>query len=370
MAVRYSYLNQQFSNCPELWDSLKEFVSTGDFTLGKPLAVFEQNFAKLMDSSFAVGVNSGTDAIKLALKALGVKPGDEVITAANTFVATVGAINEIGAIPVFVDVDDTFCMNVELIEDAISAQTKAIVPVHFTGYMTKMDRVMEIAAKYDLIVVEDACQSILAEWKGRKAGTWGNAAAFSLHPLKNINVWSDGGIIVTNDKNLDERLRLLRNHGLADRDNVVELGYNSRLDTLQAVVGNWLLPQAIDISNKRIENARKLDEGLSKISQIRIPNRPKKMRVVYHLYIVYAEARDSLLSYCQSKGIEAKVHYPIPIYKQPALGPTINKLNFAQTDFQANNIISFPCDQHLSGSQIDEIIQTVHDFYRNASNGS
>jgi dTDP-4-amino-4,6-dideoxygalactose transaminase len=163
---------------------------------------------------------------------------------------------------------------------------------------------------------------------------------------------------------------LLRNHGLADRDNVIELGYNSRLDTLQAVVGNWLLPQAIDISNKRIENATKLDEGLSKISQIRIPKRPKNMRVVYHLYIVYAQARDSLLSYCQSKGIEAKVHYPIPIYKQPALGPIINKLNFAQTDFQAKNIISFPCDQHLSGSQIDEIIQTVHDFYSNASNGS
>ena len=199
MAVRYSYLSQQFENCPDLWEELKAFVATGDFTLGKPLQDFEGNFAKLIGTQHAIGVNSGTDAIKIALKALGVKPGDEVITAANTFVATVGAINEIGAVPIFVDVDETFCMDVNLIEAAITSKTTAIVPVHFTGYMTKMDRVLEIAEKYKLIVVEDACQGILAEWKGKKSGTWGHAAAFSLHPLKNLNVWSDGGMIVTDN---------------------------------------------------------------------------------------------------------------------------------------------------------------------------
>lgn len=370
MAVRYSYLSQQFADCPELWDELRAFVSTGDFTLGKPLQKFERNFSSLMNVPYSVGVNSGTDALKIALKALGVKPGDEVITAANTFVATVGAINEIGAIPVFIDVDETFCMDVELIESAITSRTKAIVPVHFTGYMTKMDRVMEISEKHDLVVVEDACQAILAEWKGRKSGNWGHAAAFSLHPLKNLNVWSDGGMIVTSNRELDYRVRLLRNHGLADRDHVVELGYNSRLDTFQAIVGNWLIPKAIDISEKRIENAQKLDEGLIKIPQIRIPERPKDMRVVYHLYIVYAENRDSLLEYCISRGIEAKIHYPIPIYRQEALASVVKDLVFPQTDYQAKNIISFPCDQHLSNGEIHEIIQVVTDFYRETSNAS
>ncbi len=365
MAVRYSYLSQQFENCSDLWNELKDFVATGDFTLGKPLTEFEVNFAELIGTKFAIGVNSGTDAIKIALKALGVKPGDEVITAANTFVATVGAINEIGAIPVFIDVDETFCMNVDLIEAAITSKTTAIVPVHFTGYMVKMDRVMEIAEKYKLIVVEDACQGILAEWRGRKSGTWGHAAAFSLHPLKNLNVWSDGGVIVTNDITLDSHIRLLRNHGLIDRDHVEILGFNSRLDTFQAVVGNWLLPNAVNISDSRISNAKKLDEGLSKISEISIPKRPVDMRIVYHLYIVYAERRDELLDYCQKQGVEAKVHYPLPIYKQKALGAKNNALTFPETDSQAMKIISFPCDQHLSDLQIHEIIETCKSFYEN-----
>ena len=363
MAVRYSYLSQQFEECPELWEELKKFVKTGDFTLGKPLYEFEDNFSSLIGTKYAIGVNSGTDAIKIALRALGVNAGDEVITAANTFVATVGAIAEIGAIPVFIDVDETFCMDVDLIEQAITPKTKAIVPVHFTGYMTKMDKVVEIARRYKLFIVEDACQSILAEWKGKRAGTWGDAAAFSLHPLKNLNVWSDGGVIVTNNTELDKKIRLLRNHGLISRDHVELLGYNSRLDTFQAIVANWLMPQAIDISQKRILNARKLDNGLGKIPQIKIPLRTSEMRIVYHLYIVFAEKRDELLEYCLNKGIEAKVHYPIPIYKQKAMGDKYKSMKFPITDIQAQNIISFPCDQHLTDSQIDEIITSVKEFY-------
>ena len=218
--VRYSYLKQQFSNAEDLWDELKKFVPTGDFTLGKPLYEFEDNFAKMIGVNHAIGVNSGTDAIKIPLKALGIKPGDEIITAANTFVATVGAIREIGAIPIFVDCDDTFCMDTNLIEQKITKKTKALVPVHFTGYMTNMENIMHIAKKYNLIVIEDACQSILGEYKGKKAGCWGDAASFSLHPLKNLNVWSDGGIITTNSKDLNDKVRLLRNHGLIDRDTV------------------------------------------------------------------------------------------------------------------------------------------------------
>lgn len=365
MGVRYSYLSQQFEDCPELWEELKEFVKTGDFTLGKPLTLFEQNFSSLIGTNFAIGVNSGTDAIKIALRALGVGVGDEVITAANTFVATVGAIAEIGAVPVFVDVDETFCMNVDLLEKAITPKTKAIVPVHFTGYMTRMDKVCEIARKFKLVVVEDACQSILAEWNGKKAGTWGDAAAFSLHPLKNLNVWSDGGVIVTNNSKLDKKIRLLRNHGLKSRDYVEILGYNSRLDTFQAIVANWLLPKALEISQKRILNAEKLDIELKTIRQVKVPIRTEKMRIVYHLYIVYAEKRDELLKFCQSREIEAKIHYPIPIYKQEALGMQYNSLNFPVTDHQAQNTISFPCDQHLTENQLNEITKAVKDFYGN-----
>ena len=365
MKVRYSYLPQQFGNCPELWSKLKKFVSTGDFTLGKPLREFENKFAKLIGTKYAVGVNSGTDAIKLSLKAIGVDKGDEIITASNTFVATVGAITELGAKPVFVDCDDTFCMNVNLIEKKITKKTKAIVPVHFTGYMTEMTKLMKLSKKYKLPIIEDACQSILANINNKNAGTWGLSGAFSLHPLKNINVWSDGGIITTNNKRFYEKLLLLRNHGLIDRDTVGICGYNSRLDTFQAVIGNWLLPQAKEIASKRIKNAHYLDRELSKIKGIKIPPRPKNYRIVYHLYIVFAEKRDQLYKYCLKKKIEAKIHYPIPIYRQKAykfLGH--KKGDFKISDIHAKKIISFPCDQHLSKKELNYIVKTLRNFYK------
>lgn len=364
LRVRYSYLPQQFADIDDLWAELKAFVSTGDFTLGQPLTEFEGRFAELIGTRHAIGVNSGTDAIKLALKAAGVAPGDEVITAANTFVATVGAINEVGARPVFVDVDDTFCMNVDLVEAAISERTSAIVPVHFTGYMTDMRKLMPIAERHGLAIVEDACQSILGAIDGRNAGTWGRAGAFSLHPLKNLNVWSDGGLIVTDDDALADHLRLLRNHGLTDRDTVSLLGYNSRLDTLQAVVGNWLIPQTRAIAEARIANAAYFDERLGALPQIRIPPRPADMRVVYHLYIVFARDRDALLAHCLANGIEAKVHYPVPIYRQPGLAHLgYTEGDFPVTDGHTRDIITFPVDQHLSREQQDYVIETVRDFY-------
>ena len=365
MKVRYSYLSQQFSNCDDLWRDLKKFVKTGDFTLGKPLKVFEQKFAKLIGTKYAVGVNSGTDAIKLPLKAIGIKPGDEIITAANTFVATVGAITELGAKPVFVDCDDTFCMDVNLIEKKITKKTKAIVPVHFTGYMTNMKALMPLSKKYNIPIIEDACQSILANINNKNAGTWGIAGSFSLHPLKNVNVWSDGGVITTNNYSLYKKLLLLRNHGLVDRDTVKICGYNSRLDTFQAVVGNWLLPSARSISNQRIKNANYLDRELSKINEITIPPRPKNFRIVYHLYIVFSKRRDELYKYCLKKGIEAKIHYPVPIYRQEAYKYLKHKKgDFKISDLHAKRIISFPCDQHLSKKQLKYIAETVNSFYK------
>ncbi len=365
MKVRYSYLKQQFSNCEDLWAKLKKFVSTGDFTLGKELEIFEKKFANLIGSKFAIGVNSGTDAIKLSLRALNIGQGDEVITAANTFVATVGAITEIGAKPVFVDCDDTFCMNVNEIEKKITKKTKAIVPVHFTGYMVYMPKLMKIAKKYNLYVVEDACQSILGEINKKKAGTWGDFGAFSLHPLKNINVWSDGGVITTNKLSYYKKLLLLRNHGLINRNTVKINGYNSRLDTFQAVVGNWLLPKARKIAQSRIKNAKFFDSQLSKIKEITIPPRPSNYKIVYHLYIVFAKKRDELFKYCIKKGIEAKIHYPKPMYLQESLSYLKHrKGDFSVTDSHTKKIISFPCDQHLSFRQMRYIVKTVKNFYK------
>lgn len=364
MKVRYSYLQQQFNDCDDLWEKLKEFVKTGDFTLGKPLQEFEEKFATLIGTKYAIGVNSGTDAIKLSLKSFGIGHGDEVITTANTFVATVGAIAELGAKPVFVDCNDTFCMDVDLLEAAITDKTKAIVPVHYTGYMTDMRKLLPLAEKYNLPVIEDACQSILGAIEGKTAGTWGETGAFSLHPLKNLNVWSDGGIIVTNDNKLDEKLRLLRNHGMVDRDTIGILGCNSRLDTIQAVVGNWLIPQTEMIAQKRIENAAYYDKHLGNLTKIKIPPRPKDYRIVYHLYIVFAEKRDELLEYCLNQGIEAKVHYPVPIYLQPALSYLgLKKGDYPVSDAHTKKIITFPCDQHLSKEEVDYVIKTVIEFY-------
>ena len=365
MKINYSYLPRQFKNSDVLWKKLKAFVATGDFTLGKELKVFEKNFAKLIGVKFAVGVNSGTDALKLSLKAIDVKPNDEIITAANTFVATVGAIAEVGAKIKFIDCDDTFCMNVDLIEKAITKKTKVIMPVHFTGSMPNMVKLNKISRKYNIPIIEDACQSILGSYNGKKSGTWGLTGAFSFHPLKNINVWSDGGMVVTNNKKIYNKLLLLRNHGLRDRDTIEILGYNSRLDTFQAVVGNWILPKAKKIAAQRIKNANFFDKNLSMIKQITIPPRKSNVKHVYHLYIVFAEKRNELYKYCIKKGIEVKIHYPTPIYRQkPFLDMGFKKGMFPVADSHTKKMISFPCDQHLKTDEKIYIINTVKNFYK------
>ena len=365
MNVRYSYLPQQFAEIDDLLASIKALVQSGDFTLGAELARFEARFAALIGSRHAIGVGSGTDAIKLGLKAVGVGPGDEVVTAANTFVATVGAIAELGARPVFVDCDASFCLDVGGVERALGPRTRAIVPVHYGGAMVDMPRLSALAEARGVPIVEDACQAILAAIGERRAGTWGRAGAFSLHPLKNLNVWGDGGLLVTDDDALAAQVRLLRNHGLRSRDEVAIMGYNSRLDTLQAVVGNWLIGSAEEITQRRIDNARYYDQRLGELPQLRLPPRPRGQRQVFHLYMLLAERRDELLAHCQARGIECKVHYPIPLYRQEALAHLGHRAgDFPEADRQAATSISFPCDQHLSRAEQDAVIAAVAEFYR------
>lgn len=364
MKVRYSYLPQQFTDPDQIFDRIREVVKSGDFTLGKAVAEFEENFAQLIGTRHAIGVGSGTDALKLPLKALGIGHGDEVITAANTFIATVGAINEIGARPVLVDCDDTFCMNVDLVEAAITERTKAIMPVQLTGEAVDMQKLVRIAEKHGLPIVEDACQSILAEIDGKRCGTWGAAAGFSLHPLKNLNVWGDAGVVVTNDDELARTLRLIRNHGMRNRDEIEILGYNSRLDTVQAVVGNWLIGMTEDITNARIANGNYYDDHFAGVTGITLPSRRANVKRVFHLYMVFAERRDELLAHCLENGIDAKVHYPVPLYQQDGLKPLgYTPGTFPVTDRHTDSIITFPVDQHLSREELDCVIKTVKAFY-------
>jgi len=365
MKVRYSYLPQQFEKPGEIFTELEKLVASGDFTLGEAVGEFEARFANLIGAKHAIGVGSGTDALKLGLEACGIGPGDEVITAANTFIATVGAINETGARPVLVDCDDSFCIDARLIEAAVTERTKGFMPVHLTGEMPDMAALMAIAEKHDLTVVEDACQGILADFDGRRAGTWGRAAGFSLHPLKNLNVWGDAGVVVTDDDAINDRLRLLRNHGMTNRDEIALLGHNSRLDSLQAVVGNWLIGDTTDITEKRRANGAYYDQHLGGIAGIRIPPRNPAIRRVFHLYMVFAEDRDGLLDHCLDNGIEAKVHYPIPLYQQKGLRHLGYKAgDFPVTDRHVTEIITFPVDQHLAPEELAYVVETVKHFYQ------
>lgn len=363
--VRYSPLAQQFAAPDEIIEGIRELVKSGDFTLGQQVVDFETAFAKLLGVKHAIGVGTGTDSLKLPLKALGIGHGDEVITCAHTFIATVGAIFETGARPAFIDCGGDFCMDLDHLEAAITPRTKAIMPVHMTGAMVDMPRLMDIANRRRLPVIEDACQSMLGEYDGKKAGTFGVAAGVSMHPLKLINVWGDAGIAMTNDDDMNRKLRLLRNHGLKNRDEIEIMGCNSRLDSLQAIVGSWMLKQAEGIVVKRIENARYYDQGLKDIKQIRIPIRRSNVKNIFLLYIVFAENRDELLKYCLEQGVEAKIHYPIPLYQQQGLKQFGYKPgDFPVTDRHAREMITLPVDQHLSREEQDMAIDAIRAFYR------
>lgn len=366
MTVPFSYLERQFANLEDYLDDLRKFVPTGDFTLGEPLVRFEESFARLLEVPHAIGVGTGTDAIAISLKVLGIGPGDEVITTPNTFVATVGAIVQTGARPVFVDSTEGYVIDPGKIEAVITPRTKAILPVHYTGNVADMPAIMDIAKRHRLHVVEDACQSIMGAIDGKMVGSWGATAAFSLHPLKNLNVWSDGGIIITHDNDLAKTLRKYRNHGLRSRDVVDFYGVNCRLDTIQAVIGNRLIPTTPEITRKRIDNAQLYDAAFADLKEfIRIPKRRVGVRHVYHLYSVHAQRRDQLLSYLKENGVQAKVHYPIPMHLQPASAYLGYKPgDFPDAENHCKHCITLPGHSYLSKEEVGYVIEKVLEFYK------
>jgi dTDP-3-amino-2,3,6-trideoxy-4-keto-D-glucose/dTDP-3-amino-3,4,6-trideoxy-alpha-D-glucose/dTDP-2,6-dideoxy-D-kanosamine transaminase len=366
MKVPFSYLDRQFADLDGYFNDLREFVKTGDFTLGKPLTEFEASFAKRARMPHAIGVGTGTDALIMPMRMSGIGPGDEVITTTMTFYATVGAIVATGARPVLVDSEDGFMIDPDKIEAAITPRTKAILPVTFSGNIPDLDRIKAIADRHRLMIFEDSCQSIGGELNGRPMGSWGEAAAYSLHPLKNLNVWADGGVVVTRSDALARKLRLYRNHGLVNRDEIEFFGINCRLDTLQAVVANRLLPELDFITQTRIRNAATYDAAWKDIAQfVQPPARRPGVKHVYHLYMVRAKDRDGLLAFLQKQGIEAKVHYPKPIHLQPAAGYLgYQPGTFPKAEADCRSIITLPAHQHLTKAEIDYTIQAVHDYYK------
>ncbi len=371
MNVPYSYLDEQFAQIDDYLEDIRRLVQSGDFTLGGAVAEFEERFAKLCGLPYAIGVGSGTDALILSLKIIGVGYGDEVITTPNTFISTVGAIAMVGARPVFVDNNQEYTIDPDKIAAAITPKTKAIVPVHLTGAPADMPRIMELAERHKLLVVEDAAQAILAKINGRHVGSWGQTACFSLHPLKNLNVWGDGGVIVTRSPELYRKLRLFRNHGMTTRDEIEMFAHNSRLDSLQAVIGNRLINEVADITAKRIANAQQYDKAFGDLNEfVTIPLRRPNTQQVYHTYVLRVKNRDGLLRYLIERGVKAKVHYPIPVHLQKASA----YLGYKEGDFpvcekDARTIISLPVHQHLISAQIDYVVGCVHEFYR-AGRGS
>lgn len=366
MKVSYSYLEQQFADVEPYLNDIRALIKTGDFTLGKALTEFEDRFANLLGLPYAVGVGTGTDALMLSLKILGVGHGDEVITTPNTFVATVGAIAMAGARPVFVDNNEEYTIDVTKIEDAITPHTKAIMPVHLTGCPADMPAIMKIAERRNLIVVEDAAQAILASIDGKSVGSWGATAGFSLHPLKNINVWGDGGVIVTRSQELRDKLRLFRNHGMTTRDEIAFWSHNCRLDTLQAVIAKRLIKQVHSITDQRIANAKRYDESFADLQKyIQVPPRRANVKQVFHTYVIRVKDRDRLYAYLIEKGIDVKIHYPIPLHLQKAA----SSLGYKEGDFpvceeDCRTIITLPVHQHLKPEDLSYVIDCVRGFYR------
>ena len=362
--INHNYLFEQFSDHKEIFEQIEKLIKNCDYTLGKSVDEFERKICELTGSRFAVGVGSGTDALFLSLIASGIQKGDEVITTPYTFYATIGAIVTAGAKPVFVDIRDDYNINTDLIEKAITDRTKAIMPVHWSGLGCEMDKIIPIAKKNNLIVVEDACHGINANFKGKPLGTFGLTGCFSMHPLKNLNVWGDGGYIVTESEEMHDKLVLMRNHGLINRNECAKFSYNSRLDSIQAIVANHLLKKIDHITDSRIKNAAEYDKQLSSIPQISIPNRSTFVKQVYHIYVVKAKRRNELKKYLNQNGIDAKVHYPIPMHLQPAAKKFgYKKGDFPVSEMVCDTVISMPVHEFVTNEQIDYVVSKIRDFY-------
>ncbi|MFH2204176.1 MAG: DegT/DnrJ/EryC1/StrS family aminotransferase [Elusimicrobiota bacterium] len=363
MRVPYVDFKAQYAaHAPQLIGAARRILSGGEYILGREVEVFEERFARLCGVRHAVGVSNGTDALVLVLKAGGVGPGDEVLTVPNSFVATASSIELAGARPVFIDVGDDQLMDPERLARAVTRRTRAIVPVHLTGRCCDMRAILTVARKHRLLVVEDAAQAVGAKFRGRPAGSLGRAACFSFHPLKNLNAAGDAGAVVTDSGPLARRLRLLRNHGMQSRNKIVAVGYNARLDALQAGFLNARLRILSEVIGRRRRNAQQYREGLRGV--VGLPPETADRWDTYHLFVIQCDRRDALKSFLKTRGISSAVHYPKPLHLQPAfrhLG--YHRGSFPRVERQAARVLSLPVHQCLSRRQIAHVVSAVREFY-------
>ena len=355
--------SQYRSIAAEIDEAVSRVIRETDFILGREVGRFEEEFASFCEAKWAVGVDSGTSALELALRAYEIGPGDEVITAANSFIASALAISHAGATPVLVDVDaDTYTIEVAAIERAITSRTKAIIPVHLYGHPADMEPIMRLAQRHGLVVIEDACQAHGARYKGKRAGSLGHAAAFSFYPGKNLGAYGDGGAVVTSDDAIAKRLGMLRNYGQREKYQHMFRGYNRRLDTLQAAVLRIKLTHLEEWNDARRQHAKTYCRLLGQTG-IGVPRAAAHSESVWHLYVIQTDQRDAVKEYLASRGIGVGIHYPIPIHLQPAyrdLG--YRPGDFPVTEECARRILSLPMYAELTPEIINRVAETTSEF--------
>jgi len=347
---------------PEVMGAIGEVLARGDLIMRQQMFDFEDHLADFVGTKYAVGVSNCTDGMRLTLEALGIGPGDEVITVAHTFVATMAAIHHVGAAPVLVDVGDDRNMDVELVEEAITPRTKAIMPVHLDGRLCRMDRLLEIAEAHSLLVIEDAAQALGASYEGVRGGAWGVAGAFSFYPAKLLGAYGDAGAVVTNDGALADRLRALRDHGRVSKAELNGWGWNCRLDNLQAAILDVKLRRLPDWIKRRRQLAAIYDEALARIEQVALPSPPDDGPHVdvYQNYVIEAERRNDLVLHLTDKRIETMVSWPIPMHHQP-IG--LRHFKLPRTEELSGRVLSLPLTNELEEHQVIFVADSIREFY-------
>lgn len=361
---RYNYLHQLGENIDPLMSDLREMLISGRYELTPEVKEFEAQLARYLGAKHVRGVNTGTDALVISLRALGIGPGDEVITQANTFYATVAAIHLVGATPVLADADDqTFLIDKRQLREAIGPKTRALLPVHLYGKPTPMNDVMALAEARGLFVIEDAAQAIGARVEGRSAGTFGHFGCFSFHPSKNLSAAGDGGAVVARDADLDEALRRQRELGQVGQNNHLAIGFNTKLDALQAKILSWKLPRLEEWNAHRRKAAgwyRERLEGLPLSFQAQSDGETH----AYHLFQVRTPQRDGLLAFLRERGIDAVIRYPTPIHLQPAFAKCGWKAGqFPVAEALARELLCLPLRPDLSLAEVDYVVQATRDFF-------
>lgn len=349
----------------EMDKAILDLVGSTQFILGDDVTAFEQEFSAYCAVKHTVAVSSGTEALILALRALEIGPGDEVIVPANTFIATALAVSYVGARPVLVDADDqNYNMDPEYVVRAITPRTKAIMPVHLYGQPADMTPLLKIAKEHKLYVIEDACQAHGAEYKGKRVGGIGDIAAFSFYPGKNLGAYGDAGAVTTNNKKLFDRVTLLHNYGQKVKYHHEVKGTNSRLDTLQAAILRVKLPHLDDWNARRQEIAQQYAQGLANLP-ITLPAIDKNRTHVFHLYAIMTTKRDKLQQHLYEKGISAQIHYPVPIHLQKAYAELQHgKGDFPVSEYLASHELSLPMYAEMTEKQVQIVIEGIRSFFK------